>query len=163
MIMSLLISLNRALLRIASILTVTAMAVMAVVIPYEVFGRYILGEMPSWSSEVAIYALVWASMAGGAVSLRKGYQVSLTALTERLPPGFANLATVLMYLVMVLFCGIMVCFGLLQVAANLYQYSPAMGIPMAFPYLAIPVGFLMMLLTTLEQCGNFLQSIKRKA
>jgi TRAP-type C4-dicarboxylate transport system permease small subunit len=163
MIMSSLAALNKALLKIASGLTVAAMAVMAVIIPYEVVGRYVLGAMPSWSSEAAIYALVWATMAGSAVGLQKGYQVSLSVMTERLPPGLSSFVTGLMYLMMMIFCGVMIYFGLLQTIANLNQFSPAMGIPMAFPYLAIPVGFLVMLSITLERCGSFLQAARRKA
>ena len=51
------------------------MGIIALVIPYEVFGRYVLGDMPMWSGEAATYSLVWVSMLGGAVGLRKGVQV----------------------------------------------------------------------------------------
>lgn len=56
--------LNSKLLGIASWGVIFFMVVMAVVIPYEVFGRYVLQKMSAWSGEVATFSLVWASMLG---------------------------------------------------------------------------------------------------
>jgi TRAP-type C4-dicarboxylate transport system permease small subunit len=35
-----------------------SMAAMAIVVPYEVFGRYVLGNMSMWGSEFLQYSLV---------------------------------------------------------------------------------------------------------
>jgi len=82
--------LNDILTRIAEAITVLALAVIAVVIPYEVLGRYVLADMPSWSGETATFSLVWLSMMGSAAGFRKGYQISLNSLIDRLPPRSAR-------------------------------------------------------------------------
>ncbi|HTZ39410.1 MAG TPA: TRAP transporter small permease subunit, partial [Syntrophales bacterium] len=80
--MKLLHAFNESLLKLASWGTIFFMAVIAVVIPYEVFGRYVIKSMSVWSGEVSTYSLAWASMLGGAAGLKKGYQVSMTAVLE---------------------------------------------------------------------------------
>ncbi|MDA8124583.1 MAG: TRAP transporter small permease [Deltaproteobacteria bacterium] len=142
----------------ASVMTAAAVAVIALVIPYEVFGRYVLGRMPVWSGEAATYALVWASMTGSAVGLKKGYQVSMNLLVNRLPRMPFLVATGGMYAGMLVFLGVMTWFGLLQTIVNHHQRSAAIGIPMSLPYLALPVGFALMLLVTIEQCWRFFHS-----
>jgi TRAP-type C4-dicarboxylate transport system permease small subunit len=68
---------------------ILSIAVVAVIIPYEVLGRYVIGRMAVWANEFAQYALVWASMMGGAVGLKRGYQVGINTLTDHvtLPVG----------------------------------------------------------------------------
>lgn len=156
--MGLISKLNTILIKAASGMTAAAMAVIALVIPYEVFGRYVLGDMPVWSSEAATYALVWASMMGSAVGLRKGYQISLTILVTKLPRTPFLFATCCMYTGMLIFLGSMTWFGVRQTIVNMQQLSPAIGIPMGLPYLALPAGFLLMLLITAEQCWTFFHS-----
>ncbi len=147
--------LNATLVKAASGMTAAALAVIAVIIPYEVFGRYVLGNMPVWSSEAATYALVWASMMGSAVGLRKGYQVSLNFMMNKLPRIPCLVVTGCMYAGMLIFLGLMTWFGILQVIINMHQRSTAIGIPMSLPYLALPVGFMLMLTITIEQCWMF--------
>ena len=141
---------NTALFQVAEKLLIVFMGIIAAVIPYEVFGRYVLGEMPLWSGEAATYSLVWVSMLGGAVGLRKGVQASVNLLLDRLPqrlvPGFVLLGSLLL----LIFLSVMVYFGLQQTAANWRQISPALGLSMAVPYSALPFGFGLMWMTSFE-------------
>lgn len=153
--MQLLQRINAVLLKVASWGTIFFMAVMAIVIPYEVFGRYVLEMMSTWSGEVATYSLVWATMLGAAVGLKKGYQVGMVAVLEHVPPVVARLLQGTGYLFMFFFLGIMIFFGTEQTIANAAQRSPAMQIPMCYPYAALPLGFFLMLLVTLEDFLRF--------
>lgn len=157
MLLPALTKLNAILVRAASVMTAAALTVIAVVIPYEVFGRYVLGDMPVWSGEAATFALVWTSMMGSAVGLRKGYQVSLNLLMNRLPRIPYLIVTACMYAGMLTFLGLMTWFGMQQTIVNMHQRSTAIGIPMSLPYLALPAGFMLMLLITIEQCWTLLR------
>jgi len=137
------------------------MGIIALVIPYEVFGRYVLGDMPMWSGEAATYSLVWVSMMGAAVGLRKGVQVGIGLVYEKLPPQWAEKVRLLGAVFMLLFLSVMIFFGLQQTVDNWRQISPALGIPMAAPYLALPTGFILMWLFTLEQTLSALSSAAR--
>jgi len=155
--MQLLQRINAVLLKVASWGTIFFMAVMAIVIPYEVFGRYVLAMMSTWSGEVATYSLVWATMLGAAVGLKKGYQVGMVAVLEHVPPVVARLLQGLGYLFMFFFLGLMIYYGTDQTIANAAQRSPAMQIPMCYPYAALPLGFFLMLLITLEDFLRFVR------
>lgn len=148
--------LNMLLLKIATVGVIISMAAIAIIIPYEVFGRYVLNEMATWSGEAATFSLVWATMMGAAVGLRKGYQVGMTSVLEALPANYARLVQGIGYFWSIFFLAIMVYFGFEQASLNYYQTSPGMGIRMAIPYAALPIGFLVMLLLTIEDLLIFL-------
>ena len=156
--MKLLHAFNESLLKLASWGTIFFMAVIAVVIPYEVFGRYVIKSMSVWSGEVSTYSLAWASMLGGAAGLKKGYQVSMTAVLEVVPPSIGRLLKGVGFFCMLSFCATMTWYGGVQTIINFEQTSPAMGIKMAIPYACIPVGFFIMLMLTVEEALVFLRA-----
>ncbi len=141
---------NEFLVRLGSWGTILFMAVMAVVIPYEVTGRYLFEKMTIWSGEVSTYALAWASMLGAAVGLKKGYQVRLTSVVEAVPPAVAKALKVASSLCALVFFGVMFWYGLYQTIYNAKQTSPAMGLVMSIPYACLPAGFFIMFFITLE-------------
>jgi TRAP-type C4-dicarboxylate transport system permease small subunit len=143
--------LNLLLLQLAEKTVILFMGIIALVIPYEVFGRYVLGDMPMWSGEAATYSLVWVSMMGGAVGLRKGSQVGISLAFDKLPRRLAESIRLAGAIVMLAFLSAMIYYGGQQTWVNWRQISPAIGIPMALPYLALPTGFILMWLFILEE------------
>lgn len=127
------------------------MAVIALVIPYEVFGRYVLGEMPAWSGEAATYSLVWVTMLGSAAGFRRGFQIGIRFFVEKLPTRIAVLIGDVGTLLFIAFLGAMFYFSLAQAGINWKQTSPALGIPMALPYAALPLGFGLMGMFAMEE------------
>ncbi len=131
--------------------TILFMTVIATVIPYEVIGRYVFQKMTIWSGEVSTYSLVWASMLGGAVGLKKGYMISMTSVVESVPPAAAKALKLASYLCALFFFGAMFGYGLFQTLYNLKQTSPAIGLVLSLPYAALPTGFFIMFFFTLEE------------
>lgn len=148
---------NIPLVRAAGMATALAMLIIAVVIPIEVIGRYVFGYMPPWSGELSVFALVWLTMMGGAAGFAKGYAIALTVVLDRLPPLVARIVRTAAQTVTLVFLGGMTLYGGLQTVLNWQQLSPAMGIPMSLPYAALPCGFGLTFLLTLEDllkpCG----------
>lgn len=147
---------NEILLKVGSWGTILFMAMIAIVIPYEVIGRYVFERMSTWSGEVSTYSLVWASMLGGAVGLRKGYMVNMTSVVESVPPAAAKALKFLAFACSLFFFGAMFGYGLFQTLYNVNQTSPAIGMVMSAPYAALPTGFFIMFFLTLEEFLMFL-------
>jgi len=147
---------NEFLVKVGSWGTILFMAIIAIVIPYEVIGRYLFQKMSIWSGEVSTYSLAWASMLGGAVGLKKGYQVNMTSVVESVPPAVARGLRLAAYLFTLFFFGAMVYYGLFQTLYNAKQFSPALELVMSVPYAALPSGFFIMFFLTLEEFLVFL-------
>ena len=136
--------------------TMLFILVIAVVIPYEVIGRYVFQKMTIWSGEVSTYSLVWASMLGGAVGLKKGYAINIAVVVEAVPPAVAKALKLAGYLYALFFFGAMFGYGLFQTVYNANQTSPAIGMAMSIPYAALPTGFFIMFFLTLEEFMGFI-------
>jgi TRAP-type transport system small permease protein len=147
---------NALLLTLAGWGTMFFMGVIAIVIPYEVFGRYVLKSMSVWSGEVSTFSLAWATMLGGAVGLKRGYQVSMTAVLEAVPSSVSKALKGIGLLFMLAFLAAMTWYGGMQTLINFEQTSPAMGIKMGFPYACMPIGFFIMFVLTVEEVLVFL-------
>ena len=57
---------------------------------------------------------------------------------------------------MLVFLSLMTYYGFDQTMMNRNQTSSTVGISMSIPYAALPIGFLMMLLITVEHLADFL-------
>lgn len=147
---------NGVLLKLAGWAAMLSLAIIAILIPYEVFGRYVIGRMSTWTNEFCQYAIVWATMTGGAVGLKRGMHVGITTLTDSLPPGPCRWVQGIGYVCMLVFLSLMTYYGLTQTIQNATQQSSTVGIPMSIPYAALPIGFFIMLCITVEQLLDFL-------
>ena len=117
-----------------------ALGLMATLVIYQVGARYLFEAPPSWTEELARYAQVWLVLLAAPVCLRRGMHLAVDLLTPRLPPLAARVARGAI-LVLVGAFGLtfaVAAVRLLGVAA--LQTSPALGISMIWPYLALPLG-----------------------
>jgi TRAP-type C4-dicarboxylate transport system permease small subunit len=142
---------NEFLMKVGTWGTILFMAVMAIVVPYEVIGRYVFQSMTIWSGEVSMYSLAWASMLGGAIGLKKGYMISMTSVVDVVPPGMAKALKWVSCLFSLFFFALMFVYGFYQTLYNAKQTSPAIGLVMSVPYAALPTGFFILFFFMLEE------------
>lgn len=114
----------------------------------QVVFRYLIGSSLVWSEEVARYALIWSAMIGSAAVYQRGGHMGVTVAVDLLPPPVAGLAYRLIHLIVIAFAGLVTWHGALLTMRNFErdQLSPALQIPIAWAYLAVPVGGLLIAL-----------------
>lgn len=64
---------------------IAAAAVMLACITIQVVMRYVFGQTPSWSEEVAILMFAWTTLGGLALGIHEGFHVRLTLAVDSLP------------------------------------------------------------------------------
>lgn len=117
----------------------------------QVFFRFVIVHSLPWSEEFSRYALVWASFLGASVALKRGLHIGVEAFVGRLAPERRRQVYYLGVVLMMIFLLFVIVKGAQLASFNMRQSSPAMRIPMGFPYLAIPVGSILMLLHLLNE------------
>lgn len=60
---------------------------MLAAITYQVVMRYVFGDTPSWSEELAVLLFSWSVLGGLALGVHEGWHVRLTLLPDLLPRG----------------------------------------------------------------------------
>jgi TRAP-type C4-dicarboxylate transport system permease small subunit len=131
--------------RIAEIAIIITVSIMAVVVFVEVIFRYVLHFPLFWTEEFARYCLVWSSLLGAGVALKRGEHIAVTFLTDKFPKGIRIETSLVVQIFIACFLVIIFWGGFCLVLITRHQLSPAMRIPMSWPYMSVPIGSLIML------------------
>ncbi|HTR59801.1 MAG TPA: TRAP transporter small permease [Casimicrobiaceae bacterium] len=136
--------LDRALL-VANRWTVIAMlAAMAAIVFANVALRFTTGVSILWVEEVSRYLMIWLSFLGAGMVLRYGGHVGIDTLQEALPRRAVAIRGAIVALLAAFFV-FMAAVGARYAWLAWGQTTPVLGIPVGAVYLAIPIGFALLL------------------
>lgn len=130
----------------------TGIAVMVLVaaftllIAVSVFLRYGLSRGLDWTEELGRYLMIWMGFLGASLALRNGAHVGVDTLRAALPRPLRRVVILGGSLVIFSFFVMVAYQGVRLVRMVWPQESLVLPISMFWPYLAIPVGALLMLI-----------------
>lgn len=130
-----------ALRRIVNVVVLALLAYMACAILAQVVGRYFFNYSIAWSEETATFAQVWLTLLGAGIAMRYNQHVGVDFLILKAPPAIQRIVSGVAFLLGLWFLGVVVMGSLSMVSIGLMVKSPALQLPMAIPYSALPVGF----------------------
>ncbi|RJX82092.1 TRAP transporter small permease [Pseudomonas sp. LS-2] len=129
-----------------------SMLTMALIIPWGIFARYVLGSGSSWPEPVAILLMVVFTFFGAAASYRAGAHMAVNMATDRMPPALRQGAAILVQILMAVVCVFMAVKGWKLCANTWNQFLGEMpGLRVGVSYLPIPVGGVLTLMFVLEK------------
>lgn len=114
--------------------------IMVVSIIYQVFARYVIMRPTVWSEELARYLMVWTTMLGSALVLRRGGHVAVTALIDILPVYIQRVIAFVRDIIVIFMAGYIAYFGYDFAMRGGARTSSGLDIPMTYPYMALPIG-----------------------
>lgn len=133
------------------------LGLMTFIVFYGVINRFILKHSLQWSEELSRYLTIWATYIGASLGVRWGSHIGVEAFVNLLPQKARNYANLITYFSCLAFSAFITVTGF-QFTEKLLmtkQLSPAMRIPIAWAYAAVPVGALFM-------CIRYLMLIKQE-
>ena len=129
---------------------VLLMILLIVVCFLQVWFRLVMKEPLAWTEELARYAFVWLTFIGGAAVVGNWGHFQVDFLLTYCPPWLVKVLRYFSYVCILVFAYIMVFYGWELLAKVFRQKSAAMLIPMSYPYAALPLSGLMMILHLVE-------------
>ena len=127
--------------RIVDIAVLLLLAYMACAVMAQVIGRYFFNYSIAWSEETATFAQVWLTLLGAGVAMRYNQHVGVDFLIQKAQIAVQRLFNGAAFLLGVWFLGVVIVGSLSMFSIGLMVKSPALRLPMAIPYAALPVGF----------------------
>lgn len=149
------------LLRLAKVAIVAISVVMVAVTLAQVIFRYIFEAPLPWSEELARYCFVWIVFLGAAVGLERGIHLGVDLLVNLLPPKVGASLEIATHALIACFAIAVVYASFPVIDMNFFQRSPAMGVQMAWIYIAIPTGMSLIALISIERIANAVRNRKR--
>lgn len=89
----------------------TALASMVLVLAWQVIGRYVLNDSPSWTEPVALMLMSVSALFGAAIAVRAESHFSFPTLVESSPPAVRAVLRSVARLIAVLFGSALAWFG----------------------------------------------------
>ena len=131
--------------------------VMVASIAYQIVLRYVFSRANSWSEELARYSFVWLVMLAACLGARHGRHMCIEFLVERFPAPLRTVVALGTRLLATAFFVVLGYKGAELFSFTLHQHSTGLEIPMAYVYLAIPVGAFVMCLFSVEDILRLLK------
>lgn len=121
---------------------------MTIVVFMQVFFRFVIkGSLP-WSEELSRYLMVWATFIGAGLAALDNAHIGVEFFVNLFGKKLSKVFLAITFLIVLGTSIALVDYSWIVVQYQLTtgQESPAMEIPMWIPYLALPVGFVYMIL-----------------
>lgn len=144
--------------RLVEVAVFVMLAIMVMVISAAVFWRYVLNDSLSWSEELGRYLLVWISFLGASIGTYQAAHISISVVSDRLPPRirwFTQLATDLM---IVVFLSAILYQSIKILPVMSVRIAPTLGLRMSVVYVVLPLSSAAMLLHMVARCASTLSS-----
>lgn len=126
-------------------LLIALLLAMAGIVFANVLLRYTTGDSIVWAEEVARHLMIWVTFLGAGLVLRFGGHVAIDNLHRAVSTRWARILRAVVFLGIATFCVFMTYFSVLYAWATRFQTTAATDIPISYIYLAMPVGFVLML------------------
>ncbi len=126
------------------------MLAMVLIIAAQVWFRFVMNDPLAWSEEAGRYLFVWISFVGAAAGVRYQVHLGIDLPPLLLSEKACRVVVVLVNLIIQLFLVIIAYWGFKILGIIKFQVSPSMQISMFYPYLAVPVGSILMLINSLR-------------
>ena len=123
--------------------------VMTVLISWQVFARYVMGNSLSFSEEVSRFSMVWMTMLGAAYAYRYGSLISVDLLETLSGPKVSRALRLIVAAASCVFAYVLLTQGLSITQRVAMQVAPSTRISMAWLYGAMPAGAGLVLLNAI--------------
>lgn len=139
--------------RLAGFLAILLCSTMTIVVLLGVFYRYVLIDPLAWSEELSTFAMVWLTMIGGSMGIKRYSHVGVSYVVESVQflNRNRNYIEVLVNILILCFLCVLLKEGRALAVFASSQTSTALGISMFWPYCGLLIGGAMMALQVMSQ------------
>jgi TRAP-type C4-dicarboxylate transport system permease small subunit len=129
---------------------VGGLMLLIVAVLYQVIGRYVFNDTPTWAESGAVLLVLYVTMLGMAVGVRDAGHIGLESLLV-LAPEAVRLKMELLIHALVLAFGVVMAYNCAVLAQSVWDYKiPTLGLSEAFKYAPPAMAGVLIALFSLE-------------
>ncbi|SDO76747.1 TRAP-type C4-dicarboxylate transport system, small permease component [Ralstonia sp. 25mfcol4.1] len=131
-------------------LGVFGLLLLVVAVLYQVFGRYVLNDTPTWAESIAMLLVLYVTMLGTAVGVRDAGHIGLESLLILLPDHLRTKLEILIHVLVGVF-GAVMAYNCAFLAHSVADYKlPTLGISEGWRYLPPVIAGTLIVLFSIE-------------
>ncbi len=151
-----LVTLDRALVRANRLALIAMLAAMALMVFANVALRFLTDHSILWVEEASRYLMIWLTFLGAGIVLRYGAHVGIDTLQERFPDAAPAIRAAILVVLLGFFAA-MAWLGARYAILAWGQTTPVLQIPIGAVYLAIPIGFGLLIVHLLLMAASYVR------
>ncbi|QXF31866.1 C4-dicarboxylate ABC transporter permease [Photorhabdus luminescens] len=145
--------------------TVSLSVFLVFCVTWQVVSRYVFGTPSTVTDELARYLFMWVAMIGAAYTTGQHRHLAIDLLTMKLKGIGKNSVSLVIQAAIALFASIVLVYGgsiLVISTLKTGQITPALGLPMGYVYLCLPISGVLMICYVLVDIVELIQNFSGK-
>ena len=131
-------------------LAVLGLIAVILCVQWQVFGRYIMNDTPTWAESLAMLLVLFVTAFGLAVGVRDAGHIGLESMVSLLPTVWQHRIELLIHALVGLFGALMVHGGWLWASAKWGEKKPMMPVPDGIDYVPLIISGALIVLFSIE-------------
>ena len=134
------------------LLMIAVVGLMAIVacVAFQVFGRYVMNDTPTWAEAFALVLVIWVTMFGAAVGVRDAGHIGMESLLVLVPERIRVRLELVIHALVGIFGALMAYNGGLLAISVMDYKIPTLGISEGFNHVPVAVAGALILLFSIE-------------
>jgi TRAP-type C4-dicarboxylate transport system permease small subunit len=129
---------------------VLGLVVLVVCVQWQVIGRYLLNDSPTWTEPFALLLVLYITALAVAVGVRDAGHLGMESLVVLLPKGAQRVAEALIHVCVLVFAVLMAAAGWEWLTLKWAEPKPMLGVPEGLDYLPLVISGALIVLFCIE-------------
>jgi len=146
-----------ALSKLSLVLAVIGLIAVILCVQWQVFGRYVMNDTPTWAEALAMLLVLFVTAFGLAVGVRDAGHIGLESMVALLPDVWRHRIEILIHGLVGLFGGLMAYGGWQWASAKWGEKKPMLPVPDGIDYVPLVIAGVLIVLFSVEHVIALLQ------
>ena len=143
--------------RVSLALAIVGLLAVVVCVQWQVFGRYVMNDTPTWAEALAMLLVLFVTAFGLAVGVRDAGHIGLESLVALLPAHWRRRIQLLIHALIAVFGALMVQSGWMWATAKWNEKKPMLPVTDGIDYVPLVIAGSLIVLFSIEHIVANLQ------
>ena len=143
--------------KLSLMLAVCGLIVLIACVQYQVIGRYIFNDTPTWAEALALLLVLYITALGVAVGVRDAGHIGMDSIISLLPESMRLKLEIIIHILVGIFGALMAYNGYIWAVLKWNDQKPMLGIPSSMDYVPLVIAGVLVVLFTIEHVIALIQ------
>lgn len=136
--------------KLSLMIAVVGLIVLIACVQYQVIGRYIFNDTPTWAEALAMLLVLYITALGVAVGVRDAGHIGMDSIVSLLPEKMRLKLEIVIHMFVGLFGGLMAYNGYIWTTLKWDDQKPMLPVPSGMDFLPLVIAGVMIVLFSIE-------------
>ncbi len=143
--------------KLSLMLAVAGLIVLIACVQYQVVGRYVFNDTPTWAEALALLLVLYITALGVAVGVRDAGHIGMDSIISLLPEGLRLKLEIVIHALVGIFGALMAYNGYIWASLKWNDQKPMLPIPSSMDYVPLIIAGVLVVLFSIEHVIALLQ------